>query len=369
MAKTPILKNLISRTVGLLSIVISVALLISYLSPYVSPESVWWIQLFGLAYPIILISFIILLPVLFFLKRKRFWLLFVIIIIGLPVHFRYISFGFSSKSSENATELKITSFNVRGFDIYQWVNKDLSKAEESFLTFIRNDDADVICFQEYTVDKRPSQHMLPSEIKAAGNFDYYAEQLTVQTIKLSFGISIYSKHPIINKGIVGQENDLYALYVDIKVDNDTVRIYNTHLQSIRLQQDEYSLFDQDAPSNKGVTQRVGGLLGKLKNAYPNRVYQSQNILDHSKKCASPVIICGDFNEPPTSYVYSLFEDKYTDVFSTSAFGIGRTYAGKIPAGRIDHIFCSESLKSLSFEINDDVLISDHYPISALLSLE
>lgn len=369
MATTPFFKNLILKAVGLLSLIVSIGLLVSYLSPYVSPEHVWWIQLFGLAYPIILISFILLLPLLFFLKRKRFWILVVIFIIGSPVHLRYISFGFSSDPAINANQLKVTSFNVRGFDIYQWVNKDLAQAESSFLEFIKANNADVLCFQEYTVDKRPSQHMLPSEIKAAGKFDYYAEQLTVQTIKMSFGISIYSKHPIINKGVVGENNDLYSIFVDLKVNDDTIRVYNTHLQSIRLQQDEYSLFDQDAPSNKGVTQRVGGLLGKLKNAYPSRVSQSKNIIDHSRACNHPVVICGDFNEPPTSYVYGMFKQSFKDVFSSTSIGIGRTYAGKIPAGRIDHIFCSDFLKPLSFEISDEIKMSDHYPISARLSLE
>ncbi len=369
MAKDSIFKRLISRTIGLLSIAISIALLISYLSPYVSPDSIWWIQLFGLAYPIILISLLILLPVLFFLKRKRFWTLALIMIVGFPVHFRYMSFGSSAEASQNATEIKVTSFNVRGFDIYQWVNKDLSESEESFLKFIKNNNADVICFQEYTVDKRPSKHMLPSEIKSAGDFTYYTEKLTAQSIKLSFGISIYSKYPIIKKGFVGKEKDLYALYADVKIKEDTIRVYNTHLQSIRLQQDEYSLFDENAPSNKGVSSRVGGLLGKLKSAYPGRIAQSNSIIEHAAKSKHPVLICGDFNEPPTSYVYSIFSDNYQDAFRSSSFGIGRTYAGKIPAGRIDHIFCGDSIQPLSFEISDETLMSDHYPISARITLK
>ncbi len=369
MAKDSIIKRLISRTIGLLSIAISIALLISYLSPYISPENIWWIQLFGLAYPIILISLLILLPVLFFLKRKRFWTLAIIIIVGLPVHFRYISFGSSSEASQIVTEIKVTSFNVRGFDIYHWVNKDLSKSEELFIEFIKNNNADIMCFQEYTLDKRNSKHMLPAEIKSAGDFKYYTEKLTVQSVKLSFGISIYSKHPIINKGFVGEDKDLYALYVDVKIKEDTVRVYNTHLQSIRLQQDEYSLFDKNAPSDKGVSRRVGRLLGKLKNAYPGRLAQSNSIIDHASKSKHPVIICGDFNEPPTSYVYSLFSDLYKDAFRNSSFGIGRTYAGKIPAGRIDHIFCGDSIQPLSFEISDEILMSDHYPISAKIALE
>lgn len=369
MAESSIVKRIFSKIIGFLSISASVALLLSYLSPFVSPEIVWWFQLFGLAYPIILVCFITLLPIIFFIKRKRWWSMMIILIVGLPVHLRFISFGGDSKAEEDATTLKVTSFNVRGFDTYQWTHKDLPSAERAFLGFIKNKNADVLCFQEYTVDQRSTKHMQPSEIKTAGKFKFYAEQLTVQTIKLDFGISIYSKYPIIEKGVVGDKNELYSLYVDIKINNDTVRIYNTHLQSIRLQQDEYSLFDENAPSNKGLTKRVGGLLSKLKKAYPNRMKQAKNIVDHANSCPHSLLICGDFNEPPTSYIYGIFNEEYNDAFRSSCFGIGRTYAGKIPAGRIDYFFNSESLHPLSFSIDNNKAMSDHYPITVEFSVE
>lgn len=369
MAKSSIVKRVFSKSIGFLSIVVSIALLLSFLSPFVSPENIWWFQLFGLAYPIILTCFIILLPLIFFIKRKRWWSMMIILIVGFPVHLRFISFGGDSEAKEGASTLKVTSFNVRGFDTYQWTHKDLPSAEKAFLHFIKNKNADVLCFQEYTVDQRSSKHMQPSEIKAAGKFNYYAEQLTVQTIKLDFGISIYSKYPIIKKGVVGSKNELYSLFVDVKINNDTVRIYNAHLQSIRLQQDEYSLFDENAPSNKGLTKRVGGLLSKLKKAYPNRMKQAENIVNHASSCSYPLLICGDFNEPPTSYIYGIFNEKYNDAFRSSGFGIGRTYAGKIPAGRIDYFFNSESLHPLSFVIDNSKAMSDHYPITAEFSID
>tara|TARA_B100000508_G_scaffold118450_1_gene98550 strand:+ start:66963 stop:68075 length:1113 start_codon:yes stop_codon:yes gene_type:complete len=369
MASSSIGKRFLRRTIGLLSIVVSVALIISYFSPYVSPESIWWFQLFGLAYPIILISFIVSLPLLFFVNRKRWWSLMIILILGLPVHLRYFSFGWDEEGSSEKENIKITSFNVRGFDTYQWTHNDLESAEQSFLDYIKVNDADVICFQEYTVDRRPSKHMQREEIKAAGNFKHFAEQLVVQTRKLDFGISIYSKFPIINQGIIGKEKELYALYVDLKVDKDTVRVYNTHLQSIRLQQDEYSLFDEQAMSDKGLTDRVVGLLRKLKRAYPSRIAQASSVLEHSTKSSYPTLICGDFNEPPTSYIYSLFNDRFHDAFRENSFGIGRTYAGKIPAGRIDYFFCNDKIKALDFMVQDDKLLSDHYPISMIFELK
>jgi endonuclease/exonuclease/phosphatase family metal-dependent hydrolase len=293
----------------------------------------------------------------------------VILLIGLPVHIRFISFGSEGDAESNSDHFKITSFNVRGFDTYQWTHPDLESAEKAFLNFIKENNADILCFQEYTLDKRSSKHMLPSEIKAAGDFKYYAKKVTVQTVNLDFGLAIYSKYPIIDQGLVGKENDLYSLFIDVQVKEDTVRIYNTHLQSIRLQQDEYSLFDDNAPSNKDLSQRITGLVSKLKNAYPSRMQQAINIVNHANQCSYPKVVCGDFNEPPTSYIYSVFNDQFYDSYRLLNFGTGRTYAGKIPAGRIDYILLSEKLSPRNFELANGKLLSDHYPISVELSLK
>lgn len=303
------------------------------------------------------------------MRRKRWWIMMIILLVGIPVHLQFLAVGSSEALNEQKQSLKVTSFNVRGFDNYQWIHNDLKSAEQAFKKFIASDSADIICFQEYTKDHRSSKHMSPAQIKVAGGFVDKAEQLIVQTRKLDFGVAIYSKHPIINKGNVGANHQIYSMYADIALPEDTIRVYNVHLQSIRFQQDEYSLFDDDALSNKGVFSRIKGLLGKLKRAYPGRVDQSKQILEHASSSPYRVIICGDFNEPPTSYIYSLFEDQYIDGFSATNYGIGRTYAGKIPAGRIDYIFSDDTFIPCSVDIYDKTILSDHYPISGIFQLK
>ena len=76
----------------------------------------------------------------------------------------------------------------------------------------------------------------------------------------------------------------------------------------------------------------------------------------------PVIICGDFNDTPLSYTYNKFASNYTDAFRNSSSGLGITYAGKVPAGRIDYIFHSKDLNSSNFTIQKEVY-SDHRAIN------
>ena len=69
-----------------------------------------------------------------------------------------------------------------------------------------------------------------------------------------------------------------------------------------------------------------------------------------------------------SYTYNQFNRNLIDAYRNTSFGIGSTYTGKLPAGRIDYIFHSESLGSRNFVIQEKEL-SDHYAISCKIFKE
>lgn len=343
--------------------ILILGLILSYLSPYISPKTLWWIQLFGLAYPVILLITTILAVGLLFFKRKKALLLWVLLIIGIPVHLRFFGTGTSQeKSNQNANTIRVMSYNVRLFDMYKWVHDDLEDSKRAFLNFFKAQTPDVLCLQEYIEDNRPSPHISIEEIKEAGGFSYITQTVTVQSKNVNFGLSIFSKYPLINQKVLKTNGSkMSCIYVDILKNKDTVRVYNTHLQSIRFQQDEYSIFDENAPTSKSSSEKVFGLFSKLKNAYPQRIDETKDILEHANKTNLPIIIAGDFNEPPLSYIYDQFNTNFNDAFRETSFGIGKTYAGKIPAGRIDYIFYNNRLRALNFQRQREI-ISDHYAI-------
>jgi endonuclease/exonuclease/phosphatase family metal-dependent hydrolase len=75
----------------------------------------------------------------------------------------------------------------------------------------------------------------------------------------------------------------------------------------------------------------------------------------------PVIICGDFNDTPTSYTYATISKGLTDAFLQSGTGIGKTYVGIFPTLRIDFILLSKELESLQTQTIEKPF-SDHYPL-------
>ena len=127
----------------------------------------------------------------------------------------------------------------------------------------------------------------------------------------------------------------------------------------------------DLVSNRdsNFEQRKSGLsrvVQKLKTAFPIRVSQAQKVLNHAAGSPYPTIICGDFNDSPMSYTYNLFNTAYIDAFRNSSWGFGWTYAGRLPAGRIDYIFHTPDLNSFNFKVQDQKY-SDHYAVTTQIN--
>jgi endonuclease/exonuclease/phosphatase family metal-dependent hydrolase len=178
-----------------------------------------------------------------------------------------------------------------------------------------------------------------------------------------------SKYPMIAKGDIMFQNfkstDNYCIYADIVKGMDTIRFYNVHLQSIKLQQEDYELFGQEEKQagNKKSTIRL--LLDKLRIAYPARADQALRVVEHIKTSPYPVVVCGDFNDTPLSFVYNQFSSILVDSYRETSTGIGATYVGKVPAGRIDYIFHTGDIGALDFNIQNRPF-SDHRAIQSTL---
>jgi endonuclease/exonuclease/phosphatase (EEP) superfamily protein YafD len=98
-----------------------------------------------------------------------------------------------------------------------------------------------------------------------------------------------------------------------------------------------------------------------------RAYEARILSSSIQKSTLPLIVIGDFNDPPSSYVYHTIRGSLLDAFTSCGWGWGSTYSGPIPFLRIDNIFCSDPIKPTSFEILP-TNISDHHPIKATFIL-
>ena len=127
----------------------------------------------------------------------------------------------ASKKVDNPENIAIMNYNVRLFNLYNWIKED--NVQTKITEFITQEDPDIVSFQEYN----------PHDSIFLPNFAYKYENLSGKRTK--YGHAIYSKFPIVNSGSFEFENTgNNAIFIDIVNNNDTLRIYNLHLQSARI---------------------------------------------------------------------------------------------------------------------------------------
>ncbi len=283
------------------------------------------------------------------------------VIVGLPYFF--LSIGIAVPES-NPKGLTILSYNVRVFNVYKHLNTNFESSKK-MIDWIKFDDSDVKCLQEFHNQNVSEIFETRSILTDRHKYQAYIKPQTINHLGHEFGLAIFSKHPIINKGLVVFEKSNYnnnAIYVDILYQQDTIRIYNAHLESMSI--DKNSI---------GTENDFGAVFGKvlerLKLGLTTRALQVKELVAHMDNCPYPVILASDLNELPYSYVYRKIKTTLNNSFENAGFGLGITYNGKIPFLRIDNLFSSKDLKIIDFKTENAIKYSDHYPIKGIYQIK
>ena len=149
---------------------------------------------------------------------------------------------------------------------------------------------------------------------------------------------------------------------------DTFRVYNAHLASIRFGDADYRFVKDLDTDTRGDSLRSGGLriLKRLRDAFIRRADEVDRIVAHMAESPHPIIFCGDLNDTPMSYSYHTLRDAgLMDAFVESGRGVGHTYIGDFPSFRIDHLLHGPEMEAYDFRTLPEEL-SDHRAINALL---
>ena len=170
------------------------------------------------------------------------------------------------------------------------------------------------------------------------------------------GHAIFSKYKIINAGSLNFSNSSNnAIFADIIKNKDTIRVYNVHLESLRINPNEDYLIQENSEKFKL----------RVEKAFKKQANQASLIIQHQEKVNSKSIICGDFNNTAFSWVYNKLKNGKNDAFEVAGKGFGKTFDFSFPL-RIDFILTDERIEVNNFKTYD-VNYSDHYPIMARLN--
>ena len=345
----------------ILNVIVAISLILSCLCCFVSPERIWWIGFFGLAFLYLLAAN---LCFVFLWAVSRKWKLIVIscvsILIGWPFTGRNIQLFAKEIPEEEMDSFKVLSFNVQGFEQRNTIQPDSQKL--NLFDFLREKDADIICMQEFAVNLWKNGDLKEENIRQQlKKMPFYHSELPMGYS----GVATFSKYPIVRKQLVYSDNTANAcICSDLLIGQDTVRVYNVHLKSVGFQNDERHLLGNIVKKEYGRSdvRVVKSIVRQLTNSSFDRAQQVKILSSHIALSPYPVIICGDFNDPPTSHSYQQVRGNRKDAFVEAGSGRSATYnIGRIASLRIDFILYSDIFKAYNYE-SPRVLLSDHFPV-------
>ena len=336
--------SLLGRIVFFLNSVFAALLVLSYILPYAVPKSFPILSVLSLLVPVfIVINFCF---VIFWILnvRKHFLLSLFVLILGYShVTSLYKFSGNTTKPTENA--ISVMSYNVRLFNIYDWIKDD--HVDKKIIDLIHSESPDIIALQEF----HRSQ-------ESAFNF-YPYQYVALKGKSKKTGQAIFSKFPIIHKGSLEFPNTPNnAIYIDILKNKDTIRVYNLHLQSLRInpQTEEFSQKNSER------------LLKRMANTFKMQQSQAELFELNRKNCKYKKIILGDFNNTQFSNVYKKIKGTMKDAFVEAGSGFGKTLDFSYFPMRIDFILADESFTVNTFKTFSEHY-SDHFAIKSVISLD
>lgn len=348
----------LSKLLLFVSFLLSGALVLAYMAPFIPPSTFSIPTSLGLVHPALLLLNAI--SVIYWgLRKSVYAFVFLGIILLGWTHIKgFIGFNFSPPPKVET--IKIMSYNVAQLHNIKEVSKrnDAQGTYDELLEYLKSEQPDILCVGEMN-------SKFIDDLKKDLQMPYVAS--TQSSIKGEV-LAIFSKFRVINsKDIKFQDSYNGNMYADLEIKGTVYRVFNIHLESNRVTNLTHNFINPDI-ENKERVKRATSILKRFSQSAILRENQARVIAEEIKNSEYSVIVCGDFNDTPISYAYRILSKGLVDTFKEKGKGIGSTFAGNIPALKIDYILVSPDIEVVSHQI-DRVLFSDHYPLSAEIRLD
>ncbi|MCF8365359.1 MAG: endonuclease/exonuclease/phosphatase family protein [Bacteroidales bacterium] len=359
-----------SKIILLVNFIFILALVLSCLSPFTNPEITVIPALFAIVFPILLVINFVFVLLWIFMLRYYFIFSLIAILASYNLFFKVFAFNGEKPVGNYQSAMKVISYNVRLFDQFKWTGNQNYFTRNSIFEFVNSEQADVVCFQEFFHGTEKYFPTIDPFLDKSETKNYHVDYVLTRGDNKHFGLATFTRYPIVGKGNLRFENSTAnsGIYTDIVFQSDTIRVFNVHLESIKLSKADHQLLsDVIDPGAATPSSGIRVILSKLSRATKKRAEQAEIVGRYIAASPYPVIVCGDFNDTPLSYVYRTVSQGLNDAFLEIGSGIGASYADDVPFLRIDYILHSETLEPFRFK-KHDVKYSDHFPLSCYFKM-
>ena len=360
-------RSLIGRMAdGVLTVLtaaVAATLLLTYAAPYVNPASVWLFPVLGLIAPATYLAAVLL--TLYWVVRwrpRRALAMLLITGCGLFGVSRFYKPELRRRYAETETKergtLLFMTYNVRNF-----ADDAGRNAAGKVLRFVQETAPDVVCFQEYS----PSLAEKSAEYRAfAQTYPHRAGGRGAEFEPMV----LFSKHPVAGWGAtrdgLPEDGIRESLWADIRIKDDTVRVFNNHLHSTAIKAEDNEFITKHRYiSDSAREDKIRSIVHRFRDNSILRAEQADSIAKAVAATSLARIVCGDFNDTPSSYTYREMKGALTDGFRRCGNGYGGTFRYLGGLLRIDYVFYDDTFECVRYYMPSEV-VSDHKVVIAEL---
>lgn len=278
---------------------------------------------------------------------RRRWMQGLLPLMALVVNLGYLSAVFSLPhfgSEDKRCGIRIMTLNAHGF-VRPGPPCETARA---VARLAEEERIDVLCLQE--ADVSPD---CPADTLAAlfaGRMPYFERE---------GGLAVASRFPVTDRhGFFLSETNNGYMRTDLLVRGDTLRLLTVHLQTTGIS----SLLARrrEADGARAEGREVWASL--LRNSRI-RAQQADSLVREIEASPYPVLLAGDFNDMPSSYVYRRVGRALTDGFRAVGEGSGATFRDLGGMLRIDYVFHDDRFAAVRYRTLDEE-VSDHKAVVA-----
>ncbi len=323
---------------------------VAIICQYISPEKSGVLSVVVLGAPIIYLLDIVVM--FYWVVRWRWYrasLMIAVVIWGFFYLSRYYKIDIDRHYDTSFVErrfTKVMTYNVR------------EGKKEGLIEYIFKHNPDILCLQEIVTEGE--------------GWDALVEKYTTTFKETGSAANnqILSKYRILRSGEIEGLPRKNGVWADLRIKDDTVRVLSLHLQSTSIRpEDTQFLEHHQYILDKERDTKLRSIVERLVENNCKRAVQAERVAEFLAKTPHKIIVCGDFNDVPLSYTYNLIAGNVDDTFSKMADGFAYTYDTKYHLLRIDNILVSPSVEVVSYEVDNKIDISDHYPVISRVKFE
>lgn len=334
---------LCDRLLGMLCIAVPLAALVCRHASAVDPACGEGWVLTALSTPAVVFVALVLLVV--WLAARR-WLRAALMAAALVILHPWLAAMLQLRMPREGTcDLRTMTFNADGFRAADGFRSAVRRTAE----LLSDTEADVVCIQEFrtTIDYDTLQ-----VVRMLG-MPFYAA---------SGSVVLLSRYPILEATPLPIRTEPGnhtngALEADVETPRGRIRVIACHLQTTGVSTLEHDY----ARNGSGIP--VATLAGELSVQAVRRASQIETLVGSACASDCPVVLAGDFNDPPATYTYHVAALRLRDSFREGGSGWGGTFRRAWGLLRLDYVFHSDGLRCTRYRIVPSA-ISDHKPVVA-----